>query len=83
MLTNEQLKLLRLRLNLVQTDVAVVYKCSKQYVSNIENGVEQFYSEEKHKRYIDAMYMAQKLKQLGNLPKYEEGKNIKQNSKKK
>lgn len=83
MFTNEQIKMLRLRLNLIQTDIATVYGCSKQYVSNIENGIEQFYSEEKHKKYINSMYMAQKLKQKGELPKYEEEKNTKPNSKKK
>lgn len=75
--------MLRLRLNLVQTDVAVTYKCSKQYISNIENGIEKFYSEDKYKKYINAMYEAQKLKQQGKLPKYEEGKNVKPNSKNK
>jgi len=78
-----QLKMLRIKLDLVQTDIATVYKCSKQYVSNIENGIEKFYTNEKYKNYINAIYKAKMLKEKGQLPKYEEGKNIKLNSTKK
>lgn len=71
MLTGNQLKMLRIRLDLVQTDIATAYDCTKQYISNIENDIEKFYSEDAYKKYVDAIYKAQVLKQKGKLPKYD------------
>ena len=71
MLTGNQLKMLRIRLDLLQTDIAITYDCTKQYISNIENGIEKFYSEEKYKAYVNAIYKAQALKQQNKLPKYD------------
>jgi len=70
MLTGEQLKMLRIRFGLLQTDVATAYGCTKQYISNIENGIERFHTEDSYKKYVNAIYKAQAMKQQGQMPKY-------------
>lgn len=74
MLSPEQLKVLRIRLDLTQEEVGIVYNCNKAYVSMMENRKEPFYTEEKYKEYVDAMYKAQQLKQSGEMQELINGK---------
>ena len=72
MLNRKQLKQLRLKMGLLQTDVATAYGCTKQYISMLENGIQGIGTEESYKKYVNAIYKAYTLKQNGTLEKYDE-----------
>ena len=61
MLTNRELKFLRLRKGISQTDMALVMGISREFLSMVESGKRDL-SEERYKQYINAIYKICKMK---------------------